>query len=66
MALRQQEPVIPRVFDQPTPVLTRRCWRLVSDHFSILFESTSRRHRLPKLSAIRLNHNLTSFDRNRW
>jgi hypothetical protein len=31
------------------PVLTRRCCRLVSDQASILFGSTRRRHRLPKL-----------------
>jgi hypothetical protein len=30
-------------------VLTRRCWRLVSDHGSIRVSSTSRQHRFPKL-----------------
>jgi hypothetical protein len=36
------------------PVFTNRCCKLVSDHFSILFGSTKRRHGFPRLWAITL------------
>jgi hypothetical protein len=50
VALCQQQPVVARVLDQPPPpVFTNRCCTLVSDHFSILFGSTKRRHRVPRL-----------------
>jgi len=38
------------VFHQTPPVFTSRCCKLVGDQASILFGSTSRRHRLPRLS----------------
>jgi len=39
---------------------------LVSDQLSILFGSTSRRQRFPRLQAITLSHSHTLLDRNRW
>ena len=48
-ALRQQQPVVPRVFHKRSPVLTRRCCTLVSDQWSIRLGSTSRHQRLPRL-----------------
>jgi hypothetical protein len=44
LAFGLQQPLISRMFDQP--VFTNRCWKLVSDQLSILFGSTSRRHRV--------------------
>src|ERR1017187_1311725 len=41
--LRQQQPVISGVIRRP-PVFTSRCCNLVSDQWSILLGSTSRRH----------------------
>ena len=62
MTLGQQEPVIAGMLD----VFTNRCCKLVSDQLPMRFGNTSRRHRLPKLQAIRLSHSRTSLDRNRW
>jgi hypothetical protein len=42
------------------PVFTNRCCTRVSDHCSILFGSTKRRHRFPRLSAITLSHQTSS------
>jgi hypothetical protein len=54
-----------RFYSRP-PVLTRRCWRLVSDQVSIRAGSTSRRQRFPRLYASTLSCNRTSFARKRW
>lgn len=51
--------------NRPSVFIGRRC-TLVSDQWSILFGRASRRHRLPRLSAITLSHSRTSLDRNRW
>jgi hypothetical protein len=47
VTLRQHQPVVTGMFHRRPPVLTRRCWRLVSDQLSMR-GSTSRRHRFPK------------------
>lgn len=44
MTLRQQEPVVPRVFTKRPSVLTRRCCRLVSDQLSIRVGRAEARH----------------------
>ena len=49
MPLGKQQPIIVGMLDQPPTGLTNRYCKLVSDQASILFGSTSRRHRLPKL-----------------
>ncbi len=49
MSFGQQEPVIPRVLDQPTARLHQLMLQLVSDQLLILCGSPSRRHRLPRL-----------------
>ena len=43
MALGQHQPVVPRVLDQPAPVFTNRCCKLVNDQLLILFGSTKPR-----------------------
>jgi hypothetical protein len=48
-AFRQQQPIVPRALHQPASRFTSRCCGLVSDQFSILLGSTSRRHRFPGL-----------------
>jgi hypothetical protein len=67
MALRQEQPKMAGMFSRP-PVftVTSLCCNLVKDQLPILFGSTSRRHRFPRLQAIRLSHSRTSLDRNRW
>jgi len=47
-------------------VFTNLCCRPVNDQFSILFGSTSRRHKFPKEYAMMLRHSRTSLDRKRW
>jgi len=42
-----------------------RCCKLVGDQFPIRCGSASRPHRFPRLYAITLSHNRTSFDQNR-
>jgi hypothetical protein len=47
-----------------TPVVPRRCRRLVNDHVSIRFGSTRLRQRVPRLSARTRSGSRTSFARN--
>lgn len=49
-----------------TPPLGQFHSRFQSRQFSILFGSTKRRHRFPRLWAITLSQSRTSLDRNRW
>jgi hypothetical protein len=47
LTLRQQQPVVPGVLDQPPPVFTNRCWRLVSHHLPTRNGRTTRRYKFP-------------------
>jgi hypothetical protein len=49
MSLRQQQPVVAGMLINRPPVFTSRCCKLVRDHFSTPFGSTSRCHRFPRL-----------------
>jgi len=66
MAFRQQQPVVPRVLDQPAAGLHQPLLQTGQPQLSILFGSTSLRHRFPRLYAITLSHSRTSLHRNRW
>ena len=64
MPFGQQQPVITRIplcgTSRP-PVLTKRCFKLVSDQFPIFFGNANR----PDKVGITLNHKRTSFPRKR-
>ena len=49
VTLRQQEPVVARVRDQPPTRLDEALLGLVNDQLSTRFGSTSRRQRFPRL-----------------
>jgi hypothetical protein len=48
MTLRQEQPVISGVIDQASAGFHQPLLKLVVDQWSILFGSTSRRHRFPR------------------